>query len=280
MGYQNMRNYSVSLHGNRFKEGYGFDTTAYTKQHVVNWSGGADSTLCLYELLKEYGPNHVTAISFNHPWLDEAKAAKELEYRNKFKEFITKEFPNGFNHVEFTQTVKPYGTPVYPKPGGNAQSTSWLLTEAVYLDDGDYFYDTSVIDDDITLHTHELINCVESIEMLLNRKIVFRQPYIYYHKYEIIHCLMQYGIYDYTWTCELPKDGHECLECCPCKLMISNLYYLKNFDGVDKVKNQATERLSRYKKLLDASKKDEKITTDSKTSKPKTTKSKKSKEET
>ena len=244
MKFQQVRSTFAST-GNQIEHAYSFDKKAKNRMHFVNWSGGTDSTLCLYELLKYYGPEHVTAITYKFPWLDKTKFKHENECRENFKKKMDHDGLGGFRHTTFV--CEQQGYLLNGVQGGNPQSTSWLLTIPLYMYNGDYFYDTSIREDDILLKNESIHKTIKHVSKLLDRKIIFRQPYAYYHKYQILQKLFEYDIYHYTWYCELPCPDN-CFNCQPCRLHMSSLDYL-SFYAADDIAKKAQDEIERLKVL-------------------------------
>ena len=228
-----------------------YESEVSSKYHIVNWSGGCDSTLLLYELLKKYGPNRVKAVTYKYPYYDETKFMSEQMKRDQFKEFLKKENLDYFCHTTYKMECD--NSKVWAQGGGNAQAPGWLMS-LLYCQDGDYFYDTSIKNDDLTIKNEDLKQAIEHLSNILSRKIILRQPYLYFTKEYIIAKLIKYKIYKYTWYCEMPESvGKVCCKCEPCALHTKSLAALSIMANDPYVMEQA-ERLgrsniSKYKKM-------------------------------
>lgn len=243
-----------SMYANMIENGY---KDGHKSFHYVNWSGGTDSTLLLYELLMTYGSKRVKAITWNYPWYHESKFNNESVCRDNFKEYMENKYSIKFDHVIMTVSNDNYS--VFAKPGGNAQSVGWLMTIPLFMQDGDYFYDTSIREDDIVPNRDHMISLANEASILLYRDITFRQPYLHLQKNEIISKLMYYGIYDYTWFCEFPRDDKICMNCAPCKLHYSALCTIEAFNTNQDVVELAKKYKKKYKQIMIKQKKERKV---------------------
>ena len=234
---------------NNIETSYRNDGAAYTHNHYVNWSGGCDSTLLLYELLEYYGPNKVRAITYKYPWYNEEKYKLEEEKRIEFLDFLATKGLDGFKRKELIMEDSSNIPDFDAMPGGNVQCPGWLLTP-IHLESGDYFYDTTIQNDDIISNNVHLTDMVVGLSTLLHRDINFRQPYIYFSKSDIIEKLFYYGIYDYTWFCEMPNEDGCCMQCAPCKTHYTALRGLEILTESDRIRKEVKKRLIPYTKII------------------------------
>lgn len=230
------------------------------RKHILNWSGGTDSTLCLYELCEAYGAKNVIAVTMHYFWYNKAKYFGEKIKRNRFKKFMHEKFPDNsdFTHIELqvNSEILQGDESTYVKAGGCFQAPGWLLTLPQYCDDDSVLYDTSVRNDDLSLmYNDNLIATVDNVAYMLGRKIEFRQPYIYLDKSVILYRLFQENLYEYTWFCETPGRGGysaPCQHCVPCKTHLTALIKLlvdhpeyPHIDEIKKVIHKYTNSHSR-----------------------------------
>lgn len=233
---------SCNIEGNHIKNSYA--TTNANAKHFVMWSGGTDSTLLLYELIMAYGVENVFAISYDYPWLTENKKLSERSHRHLFKSKLEcMGFMNNkkINHTDIkisNSTIT--GNHLNTSPGGLPQAVGWLLSIPIYIPDGSYIYLGSIKNDDLTLHMEDYHNMFESMSNVLFRNIILREPYLYFSKYQILDKLIQYDLYDSTWTCELPDTANKsCGKCKPCVDHKIALKELMEYGSSDVVKMKA-----------------------------------------
>lgn len=219
------------------------------------WSGGTDSTLLLYELLDAYGSDNVIAITLIFPWLRKEKVDNERSHRESFKAAMKlrgKKYSD-FTHVEFNITINVLSEKNKARlsnRGGLAQTSSWLLSIPLYIDNGSYVYEGNNRNDDLNLHIDDYIKAFEGSTNLIGKDITLREPYIYLYKHEILEKLIMYDIYDYTWYCEIPNGVNICNSCNPCKLHYLSLSYLKCYSKNEYVKNKAANELDKIEKSI------------------------------
>ncbi len=195
------------------------ETTPNNKDNVVIYSGGADSTLLLYELSKlKLGTIH--AVSFNpyHILLQE-KIKCEKEARKRFKKYCT---VNKINNIKFSQmTVDCSGDFPYPCNvdfDGMAQPTVWTGLLSVLLLRNCDIYLGYIKGDDFWMYKSEFFNTFNEFKKLSGSKSRVILPYAYFDKEDILQELNNNNLLDCTWTCELPtKTLQMCGECIPCR---------------------------------------------------------------
>lgn len=237
---------------NTIKLSYG--DTGSSDKHYVLWSGGTDSTLCLYELLELYGVDNVIAVSFIYPWLDHDKVENERSHRKAIKEKLRLQLslPKEIIHMEMTISAEMIsGDYVSLGGGGLPQAVAWLSTIGLYVPDGGYVYCGAIKNDDLTVHMEPYHKMFEGIAGTLDRDITLREPYIMMEKYQVLDKLFQYGLYDVTWHCEMPQGLHKpCLKCIPCLTHQSALIMLTMNGSSEMIKFQAQKELDKIRKLL------------------------------
>lgn len=234
--------HDFNIETNNIKQSY--EMTHSDAKHYVMWSGGTDSTLLLYELIMTYGVENIFAISYDYQWLTENKKSSEKSHRHLFKsklDCMESMFGKKVNHTEIKITNSTIsGNHAYVNSSGLPQSIAWLLSIPIYIPDGSYIYLGSIKDDDLTLHLENYHKIFENVSALLFKNLILREPYLYFHKYQILDKLLQYDLYDTTWTCELPCEVNKpCGKCIPCKDHKNALRELLEYGSSDIIKMKA-----------------------------------------
>lgn len=224
-------------------------------KHFIMWSGGADSTLLLYELLDAYGSDRVVAISYTYPWLTDIKKDSEKKQRDAFKAKMNLRGDrySQFCHMTFDVSNKYEGFNsskfVSIQSGGLPQSIAWLFSIPLYVPDMSYVYTGAIRTDDLTYYKNEYGEIIRNISKILQRDFIYREPYIQLQKHDVLEKLFLYSIYDVTWFCELPDQSHQpCLECTPCKDHLLALHYLSQRSSYDEIKVCAQDAYDRLVK--------------------------------
>lgn len=236
-----------TIHDNNIKTNHiehSYESTNQDAKHYVMWSGGTDSTLLLYELIKTYGAGNVFAISYDYQWLTENKKNSEKAHRELLKSKLNcMEFMNGnkINHTNIKiENTTISGNALYLNAPGLPQSIAWMISIPLYIPDNSYIYIGNIKDDDLALNLDHYHNLFESISGLLYKNIILREPYLYFHKYQILDKLFQYDLYDSTWSCEMPEKTNVCCgKCIPCINHKNALRELLEYGSSDIVKMKA-----------------------------------------
>ena len=233
---------------NQVKLSYEKDPNNNEGIHYVMWSGGCDSTLLLYELLEAYGPERVVAISYKYPWLHDIKYQNEVKHREAFKAEMKKRDPKYANirHIEFNIAQNAInGEYINVNTRGLPQAVAWLLSIPLHVTSGSYVYDGTIKDDDLVLFMEGYHEIFRGIRKVLCKDIILRQPYLLLNKYQIIEKLINYGLYDLVWYCEMPKAIEElCGNCVPCKTHAAALTYLSMYSCNENVRIKAKDILN------------------------------------
>ena len=241
---------------NQIKASYG-SITPENAHHYVLWSGGTDSTLCLYELLDAFGADHVTAVSYHFPWLHSIKWETEHEHREMFKAKMRLKGPrySEFTHVEITESlnVLQRKTDFQTIAGGMPQAIAWLFSLPIFIQDGSYVYAGSINEDNLSIFTNEYRDIVKNVGLILNRKIILREPYLYFRKADILEKLIKYDLYDVTWYCELPKEKNKpCHKCIHCQTHFTALLLLSQLSKHSYIQSFAYKKFSDILDILKA----------------------------
>lgn len=218
--------------------------------HYVMWSGGCDSTMLLYELLRAYGPERVVAVSYIYPWLTAQKVQNEKDHRIAFMAAMKLRGLGDFRNLELKISQNNViGDTVWVNQGaGLPQAVAWLLSVPIYASDDSYIYTGAIRNDDLTLRLESYHELFHGLTGVLRKNIKLREPYLYLTKANIIEKLIKEDLYDLTWFCENPSDGHitPCGRCVPCKTHHSALIELQQATTDPKVKAIVDSILMKY----------------------------------
>lgn len=237
--------YVIDPHTNQISTTY--PDTRSNARHYVMWSGGTDSTLLLYELLKAYGPHKVTAISYKYPWLASGKVKSEKDHRLAFAAKMNIQGLGGFQSTEvnITQETISGGFLASSAGAGLPQALAWLLSVPIYAEQDAYVYDGGIRNDDLTLRMEAYHSIIRGIAGVMQKGITFRTPYIYLTKAQILEKLIAYDLYDCTWYCEIPNEENTpCDHCVPCRTHIAALNELILYHPHDSIGMKAREYLT------------------------------------
>lgn len=182
--------------------------------HVVIWSGGCDSTAILYAVAKKFSTKEkpVLAVSYDFSHIQGMKRHKEDQAKEKFLTYCKQEGLN-IDHRVISLNVD---LDVYPY-NSLIQAYTWVSTISPYLMDKTNLYLGYIKSDDVWHQFAELQELFTVSQKFLKREINVLTPLRYREKEEIIKYLVEIGIYEMTWYCELPTDeGKRCGQCKPC----------------------------------------------------------------
>ena len=205
---------------------------------LVCWSGGADSTLVLYDLLREQEkekkrsrrertdglerkllnkekPSDVTdvrAISVRHTQV--GASAEQFQARARIREILRRRGLR-FKHVEISFLHKG-GFQV--KQQGFAQAMFWLGITLPYLRSGENLYLGYISGDRIWSYWAHLRRVFDSgTSMLGLANVDLETPLYHARKAQVLHRLRRARLIRATWTCEDAKKVRACRRCLHCK---------------------------------------------------------------
>lgn len=221
---------------------------------LVCWSGGADSTLVLHDLLREQkkakvkvkkrskqertdglerkllnkkNPSDVTdvrTISIRHMQLGANK--EQFEARKRIREILR---GRGLRFKRAEISFRHRGG-FHVKPRGCTQAMVWLSVVMPYLRSGENLYIGYVGGDSVWSHWANLRRVFDSGATLLGLENVdLITPLYGVSKAEVLHRLRRARLVRATWTCEDPKDGRACGQCTPCRRMVMARYELRRW---------------------------------------------------
>lgn len=220
-------------------------------KHCVVWSGGLDSTLILYDLIKKN--IDVSVITFETDVFGRDKNILEQVARTRFlQKFSNTKITEYKIKLDFPYTDNIHGE------GGICQQPYMINLIGLYgKKDTTYHFGYHKGDDFFTWH-NEHIKILENINTIMCKNVNVNFPLRHMQKWQIIDRIQYYGLDDYVWFCEYPGNSHngksECGNCNPCKTHMehlqlakmnrqdrsytSDLYYPENIFVSDNIKNE------------------------------------------
>jgi len=191
------------------------------KTNWVVWSGGYDSTLILYDILKEHGCCHT--LYFDLKGISKEKRILELSYRKKFIEFAKKKNWNIIDNIIKIDYGKLYADNLLP------QQTFWMLNSLWFVPDNATISFGFHRGDDFWHQCSKYESMGQTILEALNKKIWINFPLKWKDKHSIIADIRNNKLEKYVWTCECPTEKNKaCGYCRPCKLLKMCNLYLKD----------------------------------------------------
>lgn len=198
---------------------------------LVCWSGGADSTLVLYDLLRAYKEmekpsvmDEVRTVSVRHLQLGANR--EQFEARKRIREILRKRglrFKCG--EVGFR-----YKGGFHVKQEGLTQAMFWMGIALPYLRSGEKLYIGYVKGDSIWSYWAHLRQVFDSGASVLGLSDVDLETPLYnVRKAEVLSRLRRARLIRATWTCEDPKKGRPCGRCRPCKGRVLARYELRRW---------------------------------------------------
>lgn len=227
---------------------------------ILLYSGGTDSSLILYELIKRFPNLLIHTVSLDAPFLHKIKYESELKTRRTFiKYLLDQKCPIRHQEISIRHNLIPEMEPYRDDArifnvelGGCPQAVYWLSTLLIYLKSGDHLYYGLLGIDDNTWCVPYYIEGMKYFLKTLDRKdISLHVPLIYKSKDYVIQKLFEYGIYDYTWHCETPyEENVPCLECDPCMIHLKALAGMAEFHEDIEIQKKARELVDKAKFVI------------------------------
>lgn len=188
---------------------------------LVCWSGGADSTLVLWQLAQKSSvADPVRTISIKHPqvwaWERSRQARLAILAELKSRGCHVHAFEVEVLHREIDKAV-PF--PGIVSCGGLTQPGIWMATAALYLLDREDLYLGYVMHDDVWHVREEMWQAFNSIKRIRHGHGSLQFPLELVDKPMVYDELEKAGLLALTWSCEDPTEaGTACLSCHPCEV--------------------------------------------------------------
>lgn len=184
---------------------------------AVLFSGGADSTLLLFEVAKAAKSigQKVTALSISTNNINRNQQRLEKTARAKILDSLKQK---GYDNIEILEGKMNFDADGPVRYCGRAQDYMWMFAANFYLKKSDIF--VGYIGDD----NHEIESQFKTISLFNAASAhgesgnILRMPYQTKSKYDIIRKLIDYDLYKLTWFCEFPTGiDAPCGACTTCK---------------------------------------------------------------
>lgn len=178
---------------------------------LVCWSGGCDSTLVLYNLVKNRRCDEIVrAVSITHPQIYAAKESKTA--RANISKFLHAK-GYGFLHSEIEVSNKGH-VPVI-KGNGIAQGALWLSMSSLHLEEKEDLYFGYIREDDIWHYRNWFFCAFFDLKTMMGKEGAVKIPLEWHTKTEVLKELPK-DLLKLCWWCESPKKGKACGKCKPC----------------------------------------------------------------
>lgn len=220
-------------------------------QHVVLWSGGCDSTLLLWTLLRKAERQNmkrkIMAITASPSFLVPDKLAAEIRARERITDEIN---ARGYMFDEFNIKIDTIGkAAVGSYNQGLPQQLMWVSMALPYVPDNSIIHFGYIRGDDFWMYRQYVESIVENMGKMLGKKLYISYPLSHTKKYEVISELKKDKLYKRTWFCERPTmvDGKPiaCGYCDACKTHKMHKLYLKNINDED-AKNRLSAKQNTF----------------------------------
>lgn len=204
---------------------------------LVVWSGGADSTLILYNMLHSHyvdgqDTEEIRTVSIVHSQVAAAKESRAA--RRKIKSWFKKKnwlFP----HTEITVSME--GDFFCTNAEGFSMQPALWLTEAIkILRPSEDLYFGYIRGDDFWHRQHEFVSAYDKLRNLSSRSGSLVFPLEWTTKHAVLSQLDRAGLLDLIWYCEDPQKGKPCGDCQPCQTHESCIDKLKDCSDVTETK--------------------------------------------
>ena len=186
---------------------------------LVVWSGGCDSTLVLYDLLKEQSEHPendllrppVRAISINH-----CQVGAETQQKKARQRILERLRKKGFTILHTEVDIKNDGGFAVTGCGGLIQPAFWLPTAIPYLKEDEDLYLGYIAGDDIWHYRSDIFYVFEYMSRMTHRKGKLQFPLEWTKKYEVINRLKKARLLSLIYSCENPKSKDTMRTCGRC----------------------------------------------------------------
>lgn len=197
-------------------------------KRIVIWSGGYDSTLCLWNELQKN--KQVEAWSFVWTSIDPSKNLAEHNVREKFKKKVKK-----LGYIINHKIINLRHEDIIPE-GYSVMQASMFVPLTVFLAP----LDSTIVfgfhwKDDYWAFSERFNEVIKSQCSVMNKNVELEFPLRNYKKWEIIRDIKVLKLEKYVWTCEFPLHNMKpCGNCEPCINKKLALYENKIRNGNNK----------------------------------------------
>lgn len=191
-----------------------------SKQALVCWSGGRDSTLLLHNLLSEED-TIVRAISIIHEQVDDER---QKEARTKIKEKLVNKFRE-FTSFEVTISFDE-GSPGAYVDNGLIQPVLWIPTASTFLKNEEDLYVGYIRGDDVWHARYQITEIFKNIQYIMGKSGDIKFPLEPMNKADVILELSRTGLLHDTWFCQ--ENGPiPCGKCSSCETDAMHTFILE-----------------------------------------------------
>lgn len=181
---------------------------------LVLWSGGADSTLTLWDVLRDPAIGRVHALSFDHHNVPAAREHRRA--RRSIRAWLRRQGLK-FKHTELA---------IYPNAkirefdvtgGGLQHPVIWLPNTIPYMRKEEDVYLAYIHGDDFWHHRQSLIWAFGYLAEVAGKVGNLMFPLEYTRKFQVLQRLRKTrGLVSRIWYCENPQAGKPCGKCTSC----------------------------------------------------------------
>lgn len=234
---------------------------------LLCWSGGCDSTLLLYKLLKSGNPN-VRTISFNHHGV--GAQFQNRTARGAILKWLSNKGLKVKDHTELTINAD-YGGHI-TRPDGLGQPTIWQFNALSYLNKDENLYLGYIKSDCIWHYRTQLFDLFNNACQMLHYTGSLMMPLEWETKSDIIESLTSIGLDKLVWWCEgvgYSIGSEPCGNCSTCREIKAARFLIEDnkvnyiggvFDETDRKNHKFgdDEKMAKYEPELKKEDKDDK----------------------
>jgi len=213
---------------------------------LVVWSGGADSTLVLYDLLKDQRAldsdtkQEIRTISISQEQVIGGKESRKA--RDRIEKWLNKK-DLYFERTEITIQQESKRGCLF-SPAGLIQPVMWLAIACQYTLADEDLYFGYIREDDLWHYKGEFVYAHDNLKAIQRKTGVIRCPLEWENKYSVLCRLNKIGLLDLIWYCEDPQKGKPCSKCDPCNKHNGALSKLK---AIEKAYKKVIEKENQNK---------------------------------
>lgn len=187
---------------------------------LLLWSGGVDSTLLLYDLLR-IGGNDVRTISVQHPQVaavEESSNARDEIMHHFEKQGLTFQRTEVKINQEIKSIVKGEWA-IQGAEGGNGltQPSVWIAECIPYLKPAENLYAGYIKGDDVWHYWRELSQGFDFLQYTRGGTGKLMAPLEWSDKTECVRRINELGLLRKVWYCEDPQHSKSCRNCHSCR---------------------------------------------------------------
>jgi 7-cyano-7-deazaguanine synthase in queuosine biosynthesis len=197
---------------------------------LVLWSGGADSTCLLHEMLRrDYNVRALTVIHPQVAAVKEQRAARaNLKARFRRMGYAFKSLEVTVGHGTGKGGPPDFAAEPTGEDGGVIQPVVWLTAAVAYLLRDEDLY-LGYIKSDCAIHyLPQLRLAFDQLKAVAGRKGNLVVPMEWVSKAQVLNLLDAHKLTPLVWYCERPVRGKPCKKCSPCMTHATGRWQLKS----------------------------------------------------